>query len=184
MQTHRHTAHDPPTRPRRPRTRTWGSPAGATYVLRTGDARRDVPAETVGRSGVTAWRRLRDWTESDVWPRLHSARPAELRRAGLLDLADCSVNGSHVRALEGGIDSVIARRGVAHGSGLGKVRLVIERAFAWLHRFERLRTRHERRADLHQGLPVPRQTTFALLCGGDLYGPRIGRASPPCAVES
>lgn len=47
---------------------------------------------------------------------------------------------------------MIARRGVAHGSGLGKVRWVVERAFAWLHQFKRLRTRYERRAELHQGL--------------------------------
>jgi transposase len=47
---------------------------------------------------------------------------------------------------------MIARRGVADGSGLGKVRWVVERAFAWLHQFKRLRTRYERRADLHQGL--------------------------------
>lgn len=51
-----------------------------------------------------------------------------------------------------GIKPLIARRGVAHGSGLGKVRWVIERTFAWLHQFKRLRTRYERRADLHQGL--------------------------------
>jgi transposase len=47
---------------------------------------------------------------------------------------------------------MIARRGVAHGSGLGKVRWVVERAFARLHQFKRLRIRYERRADLHQGL--------------------------------
>jgi transposase len=51
-----------------------------------------------------------------------------------------------------GIKPLIARRGGAHGSGLGKVRWVVERAFAWLHQFKRLRTRYERRADLHQGL--------------------------------
>lgn len=51
-----------------------------------------------------------------------------------------------------GIKPKIARRGVAHDSGLGKVRWVVERAFAWLHQFKRLRTRYERRADLHQGL--------------------------------
>jgi transposase len=51
-----------------------------------------------------------------------------------------------------GIKPLIARRGVAHGSGLGKVRWVVERAFAWLHQFKRLRIRYERRADLHQGL--------------------------------
>lgn len=47
---------------------------------------------------------------------------------------------------------MIARRGVAHGSGPGKVRWVGARAFAWLHQFKRLRIRYERRADLHQGL--------------------------------
>lgn len=51
-----------------------------------------------------------------------------------------------------GIKPLIARRGVAHGSGLGKVRWVVERAFAWLHQSKRLRIRYERRADLHQGL--------------------------------
>ena len=47
---------------------------------------------------------------------------------------------------------MIARRGVAHGPGLGKVRWVVERAFAWLHQFKPLRIRYERRADLHRGL--------------------------------
>lgn len=51
-----------------------------------------------------------------------------------------------------GIKSMIARSGVAHGSGLGKVRWVVERAFAWQHQFKQLRIRYERRADLHQGL--------------------------------
>lgn len=32
------------------------------------------------------------------------------------------------------------------------VRWVVERTFACLHQFKRLRTRYERRADLHQGL--------------------------------
>ncbi len=52
-----------------------------------------------------AWRRLRDWTEAGVWPRLHAALLTELRRAELLDLDDCAVDGSHIRALKGGITS-------------------------------------------------------------------------------
>lgn len=76
--------------------------AGVMYVLRTGVAWRDVPAETVGCSGVATWRRLRDWAEAGVWPRLHAVLLAELRRAELLDLDHCAVDGSHVRALEGG----------------------------------------------------------------------------------
>lgn len=51
-----------------------------------------------------------------------------------------------------GIVSKIARRGAPHGSGLGKTRWVVERTFAWLHQFKRLRIRYEIRADLHQGL--------------------------------
>lgn len=74
--------------------------AGILFVLRTGVAWRDVPAATVGCSGVTAWRRLRDWTEAGLWPRLYAALLTELRCAGLLDLDDCSVDGSHVRALK------------------------------------------------------------------------------------
>ncbi|MGW4715781.1 transposase, partial [Nocardia sp. NPDC004260] len=45
-----------------------------------------------------------------------------------------------------------ARRGVAHGSGLGTVRWPVERSLAWLHAFKRLRIRYERRADIHQAL--------------------------------
>ncbi|GHB26057.1 hypothetical protein GCM10010392_62960 [Streptomyces clavifer] len=38
---------------------------------------------------------------------------------------------------------VIARRGTPHGSGLGKTRWVVERTFACLHQFKRLRIRYE-----------------------------------------
>lgn len=79
--------------------------AGIVYVLRKGVAWRDVPSQVVGCSGVTAWRRLRDWTEAGVWPRLHAALLTDLRRADLLDLDDCAVDGSHIRALKGGITS-------------------------------------------------------------------------------
>lgn len=80
------------------------------YVLWTGVAWRDVTVETAGCSGVTAWRRLRDWTEAGVWPRLHAALLTELRRADWLDLDDCSVDESHVRALKGGIRRRLATR--------------------------------------------------------------------------
>ncbi|WP_435842997.1 transposase [Streptomyces filamentosus] len=74
---------------------------GVMYGLRTGVVWRDVPAEAVGWSGVTAWRRLRNWTEAGVRPRLHAALSTELRRGGLRGLDVCSVDGSHVRALKG-----------------------------------------------------------------------------------
>lgn len=49
-----------------------------------------------------------------------------------------------------GIRPVIARRGVAHGSGLGVHRWVVERTIAWFHGFRRLRVRWERRGDIHE----------------------------------
>ncbi|MGW0565554.1 transposase [Streptomyces sp. NPDC003016] len=52
----------------------------------------------------------------------------------------------------GGITPKIARRGASHGPGLGKTRWAVERPFAWLHQFKRLRIRYEIRADLHLGL--------------------------------
>jgi transposase len=51
---------------------------------------------------VTCWRRLRNWTEAGVWPALHKLLLAELRAADTLDLDRCAVDGSHVRALNGG----------------------------------------------------------------------------------
>ena len=48
-----------------------------------------------------------------------------------------------------GVKPVIARRGVEHGSSLGRERWVVERTFAWLHNLRRLRTRYERSDELH-----------------------------------
>ncbi|AJK50023.1 transposase IS4 family protein [Burkholderia plantarii] len=57
----------------------------------------------------------------------------------------------HRRTLRSrGTQPVIAERRTGHGSGLGKHRWVVERTHAWLHSFRRLRTRFERRADVHE----------------------------------
>ena len=76
--------------------------AGIVFVLKTGISWNQLPAQVVGCSGVTCWRRMRDWTEAGVWPALH-ALLAQLRAASLLDLDRCAVDASHVHALKGGI---------------------------------------------------------------------------------
>lgn len=76
--------------------------AGIVHVLRKGVAWRDVPVQVVGCSGVTAWRRLVEWTEAGVWHRLHEILVAELRAPGLLEMDDSAIGGSHVRALKEG----------------------------------------------------------------------------------
>ena len=49
-----------------------------------------------------------------------------------------------------GIRPFLAERNKQHGSGLGKWRWVVERTFAWLNQFRRLRIRYERRVDIHE----------------------------------
>ncbi len=53
-------------------------------------------------SGMTCWRRLRDWNEAGVWQRLHEVLLAELNAAAKLNWSHCVVDSSHVRALKGG----------------------------------------------------------------------------------
>jgi transposase len=45
---------------------------------------------------------------------------------------------------------VLAERNTEHGSGLGVFRWVVERTLAWFHQFRRLRTRYDRRDDIHE----------------------------------
>jgi transposase len=47
---------------------------------------------------------------------------------------------------------LLAMRNTEHGSGLGRWRWVVERTFAWLNQFRRLRVRYEKRADIYEGL--------------------------------
>jgi transposase len=49
-----------------------------------------------------------------------------------------------------GIEPVLAKRNTEHGSGLGQHRWVVERTISWLHQLRRLRTRYERRDDIHE----------------------------------
>lgn len=43
----------------------------------------------------------------------------------------------------------IARRGIESNDRLGRHRWVVERTFAWLNRFKRLRIRYERRPEIY-----------------------------------
>jgi transposase len=83
--------------------------AGIAFVLKTDIAWNQLPTGLVGCSGITCWRRLRDWTQAGVWPAVHELLLAELRAADRLDLDRCAVDGSHVRALTGGTRSAPRR---------------------------------------------------------------------------
>ncbi|GHA49444.1 hypothetical protein GCM10010329_84510 [Streptomyces spiroverticillatus] len=80
---------------------------GILYVLCTGIQWEHLPKELGFGSGMTCWRRRRDWNEAGVWQRLHEALLAELNAAARLDWSRCVVDSSHVRALEGGLARVL-----------------------------------------------------------------------------
>jgi transposase len=50
------------------------------------------------------------------------------------------------------IHPLLAVRRTRHGSGLGRWRWVVERTFAWLNQFRRLRVRYDKRTDIHEAL--------------------------------
>src|SRR5689334_9459471 len=69
--------------------------SGILFVLYTGIPWEFLPQELGLGSGMTAWRRLRDWQQAGVWQRLHEALLAELNAAGALDWPRAVVDSSH-----------------------------------------------------------------------------------------
>src|SRR3954454_17754652 len=67
----------PPPRPRRFRfpgrkpINNRKALTGILFVLKTGIPWGDLPQEMGCGSGMTCWRRLRDWQAAGVWQRLH-----------------------------------------------------------------------------------------------------------------
>ncbi|MFF4504229.1 IS5 family transposase [Streptomyces sp. NPDC001401] len=94
-----------PRNPRRPgRKRLDGRRVlcGILFVLYTGIRWEFLPQELGFGSGMTCWRRLRDWNEAGVWQQLHELLLSELRAADLLDFSRAAVDSSHIRAMKGG----------------------------------------------------------------------------------
>ncbi|MFE7317952.1 IS5 family transposase [Streptomyces sp. NPDC057555] len=75
---------------------------GILFVLHAGIAWEHLPQELGFGSGMTCWRRLAEWTEAGVWPRLDEVLLAKLRSANALDFSRAAVDGSHIRAFKGG----------------------------------------------------------------------------------
>jgi transposase len=85
----------------RPRLPDRAALNGILFVLRTGIAWEDLPQELGFGSGMTCWRRLRDWQAAGVWHRLHLLLLAELRGAGKLDFTRASIDGASVSSPRG-----------------------------------------------------------------------------------
>lgn len=75
---------------------------GILFVLYTDIPWQFLPQELGFGSGMTCWRRLRDWNDAGVWQRLHELLLAELRAAGMLGCSRAAVDSSDLRAMKGG----------------------------------------------------------------------------------
>lgn len=91
------------TRPRggRPPVDDRAVLTGIVFVLRTGIGWEYLPQEMGCGSGMTCWRRLRDWQAAGVWDRLHRVLLDELGQADKIDWSRASVDASSVRAKGG-----------------------------------------------------------------------------------
>lgn len=75
---------------------------GIIFVLRSGITWDLLPTEAFGVSGVTCWRRLRDWSLAGVWPAMHQRILRHLEAMGAIDHSIGIVDSASVRAVLGG----------------------------------------------------------------------------------
>src|SRR5579859_1356369 len=78
---------------------------GIIFVLKTGIPWEMLPQEMECGSGVTCWRRLRDWQEAGVWERLHGVLLDRLGEADEIDWSRASLDSASVPAKRGAMRS-------------------------------------------------------------------------------
>jgi transposase len=95
----------PPERPKpkggRPRVSDRAALTGIIFVLKSGLAWELLPQELGCGSGMTCWRRLRDWQQTGVWERLHRVLLQRLADADKLDWSRASLDSASVAAKKG-----------------------------------------------------------------------------------
>ena len=75
--------------------------AGILFVLKSGIPWEMLPREMGCGSGMTCWRRLRDWKEAGVWQKVHEVLLDKLRAADAIDFQRTLVDSSTIRAIGG-----------------------------------------------------------------------------------
>jgi len=86
---------------------------GILFVLKTGIGWEYLPAEMNCGSGMTCWRRLRDWTRAGVWDRLQRVLLEHLQDADQIDWSRAVIDSASVRAVFGGLRPARIRRTAA-----------------------------------------------------------------------
>ena len=74
---------------------------GIVFVLMSGIPWEMLPQEMGCGSGMTCWRRLRDWQKAGVWQKIHEILLSKLRNADQIDFGRCGVDSATIRAVGG-----------------------------------------------------------------------------------
>jgi len=82
----------------RPRVNDRAALTGILFVLKTGVPWEMLPQEMGCGSGMTCWRRLKEWHKAGVWERLHQALLDRLGEAGRIDWSRASLDSASVAA--------------------------------------------------------------------------------------
>ncbi len=99
----------PSLRGGRPRLDDHAALNGILFVLTTGIPWEDLPQQLGFGSGMTCWRRLRDWQAQGVWQRLHVVLLTQLHQAGHIDWSRASIDGASVASPRGARKSGVTR---------------------------------------------------------------------------
>ena len=94
----------------RPRVPDRAALTGIIFVLKSGIPWELLPPELGCGSGVTCWRRLRDWQEAGVWDRLHRELLDRLGDADQIDWSRASLDSASMAAKRGAHWSAPTRR--------------------------------------------------------------------------
>jgi transposase len=86
----------------RPRIPDRACLTGIIFVLKTGSPWEYLPKEMGCGSGMTCWRRLRDWQQAGVWDDIWQALLDELGVADEIDWSAAVIDSCSTRALFGG----------------------------------------------------------------------------------
>lgn len=94
---------DEPPKPEggRPRIDDRAALTGIVFVLKSGIPWEMLPQEMGCGSGVTCWRRLREWHEAGVWEKLHRVLLDRLGEAKQIDWKRASLDSASVPAKRG-----------------------------------------------------------------------------------
>ena len=110
----------------RPRIPDRAALTGILFVLKSGIGWELLPSEPGCGSGMTCWRRLRDWQQSGVWERLHQELLQRLADADKLDWSRAALDSASVPAKRGAKRPGRIRRTAANRARSGMLWLTPE----------------------------------------------------------